>query len=490
MKISIITVTYNSEKTISDTINSVNSQSYKNIEHIFVDGNSIDGTLRILNENPNKNKKIIVKKSKIYDAMNIGINNASGEIIQILNSDDILQSNTVIEETIKKIKDNPKKDVFFGNVVFFKENKFNKIYRYFTADKKKIDNLIHGEMPPHPASFIRKKIYKRHGYYNEKFKIASDFEFFLRILRIKKSKYLILNKNIVRMRAGGASDKYLKSYLTTTYEICKSFSMYKLNYSPIKVYFRFLSKLKELLFFNESKLNADFKLFEIKFRKEFYEKKLFSILKSIKLLDIKKNFILSGMNLAFLGYMAKGYLYPKKNLVNWPDGIFTKKIVDLDKVPGRMILKQIRLNKKINKINVIGNLSDISYKYLKKRFKLEVNHIKLPYAPMAKLKKTKININKNELTLITLPTPKQEILAYKIANENKYYKIICIGGSVAISSGEEKKVPKFLENYEFLWRLKKDTLRRMVRLFETLIYFLKGKYIDKLYNKVIFKIIE
>ena len=114
MKISIITVTYNSEKTISDTINSVNSQSYKNIEHIFVDGNSIDGTLRILNKNPNKNKKIIVKKSKIYDAMNIGINNASGEIIQILNSDDILQSNTVIEETIKKIKDNPKKDVFLA----------------------------------------------------------------------------------------------------------------------------------------------------------------------------------------------------------------------------------------------------------------------------------------------------------------------------------------------------------------------------------------
>ena len=142
MKLSIITVTYNSSKTISDTINSVNSQTYKNIEHIFVDGKSKDNTLKILKKNPKKNIKIIIKKSGIYEAMNIGIKKATGDIIQILNSDDIFQSNTVIEETMKKIKNNPKKDIFFGDVVFFKDNNFHKIRRYFKADEKKLKIYI------------------------------------------------------------------------------------------------------------------------------------------------------------------------------------------------------------------------------------------------------------------------------------------------------------------------------------------------------------
>ena len=97
MKLSIITVCFNSQETIVDTINSVNSQNYKNIEHIFVDGGSKDNTLNLIKKNPNKNKKIIIKKnSSIYEAMNEGIKRASGDIIQILNSDDILFSNTII----------------------------------------------------------------------------------------------------------------------------------------------------------------------------------------------------------------------------------------------------------------------------------------------------------------------------------------------------------------------------------------------------------
>ena len=105
MKISILTVCFNSEKTIADTINSVNSQTYKNIEHIFVDGGSEDNTLKILKKNPNKKKKLFIKKeTSIYEAMNEGIKRASGIFIMILNSDDILNSNTIIEETVKKIK--------------------------------------------------------------------------------------------------------------------------------------------------------------------------------------------------------------------------------------------------------------------------------------------------------------------------------------------------------------------------------------------------
>ena len=167
MKISIITVTLNSERTIRDTINSVLSQSYKGIEHIFVDGGSTDSTVKILKKNPNKNKKIFIKKnSSIYEAINMGIEKSSGKIIHILNSDDILENNNIIEETIYKIKKFPNYDIFFGNVIYFSNNNFTKISRYFLANHKTINNTKKGLMPPHPGSFVRKKVYDQYGLYN------------------------------------------------------------------------------------------------------------------------------------------------------------------------------------------------------------------------------------------------------------------------------------------------------------------------------------
>ena len=94
-------------------------------------------------------------------------------------------------------------------------------------------------------------------------------------------------------------------------------------------------------------------------------------------------------------------------------------------------------------------------------------------------------MKKSEIVFITLPTPKQEQLAFKLAKKNKKFKIICIGGSIAIASGEEKQVPKILENFEFLWRLKNDFFRRIFRLFESFYFYLKGNYIYNLYNKTI-----
>lgn len=491
MKLSIITVSFNSEKTISDTINSVNSQTYKNIEHIFVDGKSNDSTLKYIYKNPNKYKKIIIKKSGIYEAMNIGINNSTGDIIQILNSDDILQSNTVIEETIKIIKKNPKKEIFFGDVVFFKNNNFHKIERFFKANEEKIKQLTNGHMPPHPGSFVRKELYKKYGCYDEKFKIAGDFDFFYRIINKEKKKFKFLNKTIVRMRMGGTSDNSLKSYLITSNEICKSINKYGNSADKFKIYLRFLNKIKELFFNDEKKLNKDYELFKINFRKKIYYNYTFKVLKNIKNLRLNNNFILSGMNLAFLGYFAKGEVYPSKHLVHWPDGIFIKKMINIKKIPGRLILKNLKLNSKIKKVNVFGNLTKRSLKFLKKKFKVEIEHINLPYGPIKKLTKSKnFTIKKNEITFITLPTPKQEILAYNLAKKNKYFKIICIGGSISILSGEEKKVPKFFENYEFIWRLKNDFFRRLKRLIETIYYYYKGKYVNNVYKKIIFRVIE
>ena len=491
MKLTIITVCFNSENTIADTINSVNSQTYKDIEHIFVDGGSKDKTLKILRANPNKRKKILIRRnSSIYEAMNEGIKYASGEFIQILNSDDILNSNFIIEETIKKIQKNLDHDVFFGNVVYFSQNNYYKINRYFAANYNRVKNLLFGDMPPHPASFIKKKIYKDYGLYNTKFKIASDFDFFVRILNIHKVKYKILKKDIVRMRTGGTSDKNIKSYIITTKEILQSIKNNNLRLYRLKIIFRAVVKIKELFLFNQKILNKNFKIFNTNFLKKDYERKSFKILASIDNINFKKNFILSGMNLAFLGYYCKKIVYPQRDLYHWPDGIFTKRIIDVQKIPGRDILKKIRLTKNIRSIKIIGNISLKSKIYIKKKFKLKIYHEKLPYAPINELIKKKISTKKSEIIFITLPTPKQEQMAYVIAKKNKKFKIICIGGSIAIASGEEKQVPKIIENFEFLWRLKNDFLRRSLRLCESFYFYLKGNYIYNLYNKTIFRIID
>ena len=491
MKISILTVCFNSEKTIADTINSVNSQTYKNIEHIFIDGGSKDNTVKILKENPNKKKKIFIKKkTSIYEAMNEGIRKANGDLILILNSDDILNSNTIIEETIKKIKKNPNYDVFLGNVVYFSFNNYSKIIRFFEASNSRVKNLLNGDMPPHPASFIKKKIYDKYGLYNTNFKIASDFDFFLRIFKKHKVKFKILENQIVRMRTGGASDQNIKSYIITTKEILKSIKINNFERRYFRISFRAILKIKELIFLNQKILNKDFKLFNFDFQKKNYEKKTFQILNSIQNLDLKKNFILSGMNLAFLGYYSKKDVLPQKNLIHWPDGIFTKKIINLNKIPGRELLNKIKFPKDIKSIRIIGNITENSKKFLKKKFKLNIYHTQLPYAPLKELLKKKFITKNSEVIFITLPTPKQEQLAFSIAKKSKNFKIICIGGSIAIASGEEKQVPKKLENFEFIWRLHNDFFRRIYRLFESLYFYLKGNYIYNLYNKTIFKVIE
>ena len=334
--------------------------------------------------------------------MNEGIRKANGDLILILNSDDILNSNTIIEETIKKIKKNPNYDVFLGNVVYFSFNNYSKIIRFFKASNSRVKNLLNGDMPPHPASFIKKKIYDKYGLYNTNFKIASDFDFFLRIFKKHKVKFKILENQIVRMRTGGASDQNIKSYIITTKEILKSIKINNFERRYFRISFRAL-KIKELIFLNQKILNKDFKLFNFDFQKKNYEKKTFQILNSIQNLDLKKNFILSGMNLAFLGYYSKKDVLPQKNLIHWPDGIFTKKIINLNKIPGRELLNKIKFPKDIKSIRIIGNITENSKKFLKKKFKLNIYHTQLPYAPLKELLKKKFITKNSEVIFITLP---------------------------------------------------------------------------------------
>jgi hypothetical protein len=187
------------------------------------------------------------------------------------------------------------------------------------------------------------------------------------------------------------------------------------------------------------------------------------------------------MNLAFLGSYARGDIKKSSYLINWPDGIFSNVLEKkIKKIPGRDILNNIQIDNSIKKIIVLGNLSLTGLNYLKKKFYIPIIQHPLPFGDTKSIiKNLNINLKKNELILITLPTPKQEIIANYLAEKNGHFKIICIGGSVAIASGEEARVPNLISSFEFLWRLRYDTIRRLNRLLMTFYYFVKGYFFTK-----------
>jgi glycosyltransferase involved in cell wall biosynthesis len=486
MKISIITPCLNSEKTLEFTLNSVLSQSYKYIEHIIIDGGSTDDTKKILSFYPFKNKIIINKKTSLYEAINLGIKNATGEFVALLNSDDIFQSNKTITKVVNFIKKNNYK-IFLGDVVYYKRDNFANITRYYPVKNFKPYFLKFGIMPPHTGSFINKEIYSKF-IYNSKFKIAGDFEFFIRTLLINRIKYKNFNFITTRMRIGGISGKNFKSYLVSTLEILKAFKMNNIQSNIFFILLRIPSKLFQLFFFWEKKLNQNFKIIQTNIYRNIFNK-TFNITTNPEKIN-KKNYILSAMNLAFLGSFYNEEIKLSTNLVNWPDGLFAKTLdKDIKKIPGRDLINKLEISKKISSIKVFGNLSTVSYLFLKKRFKKKIINIKLPYGNISELTKINYKIKKNELIFITLPTPKQEQFAHHLIKKNKYYKIICIGGSIAISSGEEKSVPKELYYLEFLWRLRYDTIRRLVRLIYTFFHFTYGRYILRKNKNVTIKIV-
>ena len=208
MKISLITVCYNSEKTIEDTIKSVLKQTYKNYEYIIIDGKSKDNTLDIIKlyeKKMGKKLKYISESDKgLYDAMNKGIKLATGDIIGILNSDDILYDENVFQKIIDNI-DNY--DGVYSNLVLMNDN-FTKVTRNF---KSKEATLKKGWHPPHPTLYLKKEIYNKYGNYNLDYKIAADLDFMYRILNNNVIlKYV--DTCFVKMRTGGASTNGLKGY--------------------------------------------------------------------------------------------------------------------------------------------------------------------------------------------------------------------------------------------------------------------------------------
>lgn len=223
MKVSIITVSYNSAATIRDTIESVLSQTHDDIEYIVVDGASKDSTMAVVNEYAGNIHKVISEPDKgIYDAMNKGISLATGDVIGILNSDDFYESNNVISTVVESFASSPESQIIFGDIVFVNADDLGTVTRFYGAAHFRAWKLRFGWMPPHPATFVRTEAYKETGLYSTQYKISADYEMFVRLLLVRKLKFSRINQVLVRMRAGGVSTSGVRSSLRLNREIVQA----------------------------------------------------------------------------------------------------------------------------------------------------------------------------------------------------------------------------------------------------------------------------
>ena len=253
LKVSIITVTLNSADFLKDCLKSIKSQTYNNIEHIIIDGGSTDKTLSILKESKNEISIIVSSKDKgIYDAMNKGIQLATGDIIGFLNSDDFYANNNVILKVVKQFEYDQLLQTCYADLVYVERFNTSKNIRYVKSSKFKHGLFLKGWCPPHPTFFALKSVYKRFGSFNLNYQFASDFDLMLRFLEKYKLKSQYIPEVLVNMRLGGVTNKNFKNIWLQNREILKSLNENNLRINLIK--FFFLKAISRLIQFFNSKL--------------------------------------------------------------------------------------------------------------------------------------------------------------------------------------------------------------------------------------------
>jgi len=247
MKVTIITVVLNGEKTIRDTIVSILNQTYKEVEYIIIDGNSSDNTLDIINEYKDNIDRIISEPDQgLYAAINKGIKLATGEIIGLLHSDDFYTDNLVLERVIHEFEEK-NVDSVFADLLYIKDDNINRVLRYFSAKHFKPEKLSYGIMPPHPTFFVKKDIYEKYGGYKVDFKIAGDYEIFVRLLFINKISYSYINFPIIKMRVGGLSTGGLKSKILNNIEVVKAIRDNGIKTNHLIIFKKYPTKVLEIL---------------------------------------------------------------------------------------------------------------------------------------------------------------------------------------------------------------------------------------------------
>lgn len=243
IKVSIITVCYNSSKTIRETIQSVLGQDYPNIEYIVIDGLSTDGTQEIVLSYNYKISRFISEKDRgLYDAMNKGIGLATGEIIGIINSDDVYAKSDVISRVISAFK-KYEVDVVYGDLYYFKTGFQDNPLRHYRGGVFSLKRVSYGLMPPHPTFFIRKSVYEKHGKFDTQYSLSADFDLILRFLGIHRVSFKYIPEVLVKMRIGGKSTSSFRRTIIMNKEDLHSCKRHGVKTCMLKFYSKYFIKI-------------------------------------------------------------------------------------------------------------------------------------------------------------------------------------------------------------------------------------------------------
>lgn len=261
MKISVITATWNSGRTIEDTIKSVLTQRYTHVEHIIKDGGSEDETLPICRDyqrkyyssadNPSpkvKEMKILSDKDKgIYDAMNQGIEAATGDVIGILNSDDFYTSDDVLQRVAEEFQKDPGLEAVYGDIHFVKPDNLEKCTRYYSSSYFRPWLLRFGFMPAHPSFYVRREVYEKYGLYDLQFRTSSDFEWMVRIFAKHQINAKYIPMDFVTMRTGGESTSGMEAKRKVNNDIVGALKKHGIFTCGAFKYVRYALKSLELI---------------------------------------------------------------------------------------------------------------------------------------------------------------------------------------------------------------------------------------------------
>lgn len=258
MKISVITATWNSGRTIGDTLRSVFNQSFTNVEHIIKDGGSKDDTLEICknfeqeyykDECKGRTINILSDKDKgIYDAMNQGVKAATGDVIGILNSDDFYTSDDVLARVAEEFEKNPELEAVYGDIHFVKDENLKKCTRYFSSRYFRPWALRFGFMPAHPSFYVRREVYGKYGLYDLDFRTSSDFEMMVRLFVKEKIRSKYINKDFVTMRAGGESTAGLEAKRKVNRDIAGSLKKHGVYSNQFFQSLRYFWRIGEIVY--------------------------------------------------------------------------------------------------------------------------------------------------------------------------------------------------------------------------------------------------
>jgi len=246
LKISIITITFNSAETIENTILSVVGQNYKDVEYIIVDGGSTDQTQEIISKFQNKISKFVSEPDNgLYDALNKGIAMAEGDVIGILHSDDFFINESVLKNYVDTFQKHHA-DAVYSDLYYVDRTDTDKIVRKWKSGVYHDSSFINGWMPPHPTFFVKKQVYLKYGKFNLDFKTAADYELMLRFILKHKIKIAYLSEFTIKMRVGGKSNVSLKNRMNANIEDRKA---WKINGLKPKFYTLYLKPLRKILQF-------------------------------------------------------------------------------------------------------------------------------------------------------------------------------------------------------------------------------------------------